>query len=401
MNIFVLNAGSSSLKYRLYRMEDHMVLAEGGCERIGIDGRIKYKNHAGFSVREDVSFPDHETAFRKVLAYLTEGDGAVISDLSEINAIGHRVVHGGVRLVHPTRITPDIIREVEDNRDFAPLHSMAQAGVMRLCLKLFPASTFEVVVFDTGFHQTMPPEAYMFGLPYHYYKDYGIRRYGFHGISHSYVSERAAKLLDRDINGIKMVSCHLGNGSSICAIDGGKSVDCSMGFGPVDGIIMGTRSGQVDPTALFYIAKKENLTVDQLSDIISKHSGVLGLSGISSDDRDIEDAMLHGNKQAALTRRIQCYQIRKYIGSYAFIMGRLDVILFTAGLGENSVSLREAALQGMENYGVQLDTEKNKATIRGKEGDISKDGSPVRILVIPTNEELKIALDTVKLMENR
>ncbi|MEA4823935.1 MAG: acetate kinase [Clostridiaceae bacterium] len=398
MNVFVLNAGSSSLKYRLYRMEDQLVLAEGGCERIGIDGRIKYASHTGFSMKTDCDFPTHEAAFTEVIRYLTTGDSKVIDSLNEITAIGHRVVHGGVRLVHPMQVTMDVIEEIERNRDFAPLHSMVQAGVMRICLKLFGTATFQVVVFDTGFHQTMPPEAFLFGLPYHYYKDYGIRRYGFHGISHNYVSERAAKLLNRDIAGLKMVSCHLGNGSSICAIDGGRSVDCSMGFGPVDGIIMGTRSGQVDPTALFYIAKKDHLNVDQLSDMISKQSGVLGISGISSDDRDIEDAMLHGNEQAALTRGVQCYQIRKYIGSYSFVMGRLDVIIFTAGLGENSATLRAAAVQGMENFGVVLDPEKNRKIIRGKEGDISADGSPVRILVIPTNEELKIALDTVALM---
>ena len=398
MNVFVLNAGSSSLKYRLYRMEDQLVLAEGGTERIGLDGRIKYTNHRGFSVKTDCSLPDHEAAFNEIIKYLTTGESKVIDSPAEINAIGHRVVHGGVRLVYPTEVTMDVIEEIERNRDFAPLHSMAQAGVMRLCLKMFPASTFEAVVFDTGFHQTMPPEAYLFGLPYHYFKDYGIRRYGFHGISHNYVSERAAKLLGRDIHDLKMITCHLGNGSSICAVDGGRSIDCSMGFGPVDGIVMGTRTGQVDPTALIYIAKKDHMTIDEISDMISKQSGVLGISGISSDDRDIENAMEHGNEQAALARRVQSYQIRKYIGSYAFAMGDLDALVFTAGLGENSASLRAASVEKMEHYGIKIDPEKNEKMIRGKEGEISAPDSAVRVLVIPTNEELKIAMDTVALM---
>ena len=244
----------------------------------------------------------------------------------------------------------------------------------------------------------MPPEAYLFGLPYHYFKDYGIRRYGFHGISHNYVSERAAKLLGRDIHDLKMITCHLGNGSSICAVDGGRSIDCSMGFGPVDGIVMGTRTGQVDPTALIYIAKKDHMTIDEISDMISKQSGVLGISGISSDDRDIENAMEHGNEQAALARRVQSYQIRKYIGSYAFAMGDLDALVFTAGLGENSASLRAASVEKMEHYGIKIDPEKNEKMIRGKEGEISAPDSAVRVLVIPTNEELKIAMDTVALM---
>ena len=399
MNVFVLNAGSSSLKYRLYRMEDHRILAEGATERIGLDGRIKYTNCNGFSVKTDVALPTHEAAFEEILRYLTTGESKVIDSLAEINAIGHRVVHGGVRLVYPVRIDMSVIEEIEENRDFAPLHSMAQASVMRICRKLFGDSVFQVAVFDTGFHQTMPPEAYMFALPYHYYKDYGIRRYGFHGISHNYVSERAAQLLGRDLEGLRMISCHLGNGSSITAIQNGKSIDTSMGFGPVDGLMMGTRTGLVDPTALVYIAKKDHLTVDQLSDLVSKKSGMLGISELSSDDRDIENAMMHGNEKASLARHMLTYQIRKYLGAYTFVMGGLDVLIFTAGLGENASTLRAAAVEGLEPFGIKLDPEKNDRMIRGKEGEISTPDSRVRVLVIPTNEELKIALITEGLLE--
>ncbi len=400
MLIFVLNAGSSSLKYRVFDMTDESVLAEGGCERIGIDGKLKYKNKYGIKYEEEFPMPTHEEAFGRVVELLSTGDTAVIKSFDEISAIGHRIVHGGYLHVKSELVTEDVIKGIESFTDFAPLHTPSQVRTIRACVKLFGSEMPQVVVFDTAFHQTQPEKAYVYAIPYEYYKKYHIRRYGFHGISHDYVAGRTAELMGRDIKGIKMVSCHLGNGSTIAAIDGGKSVDCSTGFGTFEGILMGTRSGQVDPAALFYLAKKENMTIDQLNEMLTKQSGLLGVSGISSDDREVEKAYFEGNERAVLAKTIQSYQIRRFIGAYAFAMGGLDAIVFTAGLGENSPSLRADTLEGLERFGIELDPVKNEETKRGKEGDISKDGSAVRIYVVPTNEELKIAMDTVEVARN-
>ncbi|NLD87603.1 MAG: acetate kinase [Clostridiales bacterium] len=395
MLIFVLNAGSSSLKFRVFDMSDKSVIAEGGCERIGIDGKLKYKNSKGLKYDERYPMPTHDEAFRRVTELLMTGDTAVIKSFDEIAAVGHRVVHGGYKLVKSELVTEEVIKEIERFTDFAPLHTPSQVRTIRACVNLFGPEKPQVAVFDTAFHQTMPPKAYIYGIPYEYYKKYHIRRYGFHGISHDYVSEHTAELMGRDITSIKMVVCHLGNGSTIAAIDGGKSVDCSTGFGTFDGLMMGTRSGQVDPAALFYLSKREGLSVDDLNELLTKKSGLLGISGISSDDREVENALFNGNERAALARTIQCYQVRRFIGGYSFAMGGLDAIVFTAGLGENSPSLREEVLQGLEAFGIELDLKKNEKTIRGKEGDISTVNSKVKIYVVPTNEELKIASDTI------
>jgi len=396
MLIFVLNAGSSSLKYRVFDMTDKSVVAEGGCERIGIDGKIKYKNSKGLKHEELFDMPTHEEAFGRVMELLSTGETAVIKSFDEIAAVGHRIVHGGYKLVKSELVTDEVVEEIERFTDFAPLHTPSQVRTIRACTKLFGDKMPQVVVFDTAFHQTTPKEAHVYGIPYEYYEKYHIRRYGFHGISHDYVAGRTAELMGRDIKDTKMIVCHLGNGSTIDAVSGGKSVDVSTGFGTFEGIMMGTRSGHVDPAALFYLAKKENMDIDQLNEMLTKKSGMLGISGISSDDREIEKAYFEGDERAILARTIQCYQIRKFLGSYTFAMGGLDAIVFTAGLGENSPSLREEALKGLDAFGIKLDPVKNEETKRGKEGEISAADSKVKIYVVPTNEELKIAMDTIK-----
>ena len=343
MKILVINAGSSSLKYQLIDMDDEKVLAKGNCERIGIDGgKICHKTFKGGSLTQEVDFPTHAEAFAKVIEVLTRGETAVIRDLKEIAAVGHRIVQGADRFSESVLVTDNVIDQIEEIADLAPLHNHAHALALRACRKVFGPDVPMVVVFDTAFHSTMPKKAYVFGVPYEYYEKYHVRRYGFHGTSHRFVSARCAKLMGKDIKNLKIITCHLGNGSSITAVNGGKVVDTSMGLSPLGGIIMGSRSGDLDPTVVTFIAEKENMNGKQLSDLLNKKSGYLGLSGFTSDNRDLTAAAKEGNKRAQLALDIQRYQIKKYIGAYAAAMNGLDAVVFTGGIGENAPDTRSA-----------------------------------------------------------
>ncbi len=396
MKILVVNAGSSSLKYQLIDMKDESVIAKGNCERIGIDGKITHKTFDGRTYEEVCDFPTHTEAFEKLVEVMTKGDAAVISDMSEIAAVGHRIVQGAEVFTETTLVTDEVIDKIDELRDLAPVHNHAHALALRACKKVVPASTPQAVVFDTAFHQTMPPKAFMFGMPYEAYEKFHVRKYGFHGTSHRYVSMKLAEVKNADLKDMKIVSCHLGNGSSITAIDGGKSVDTSMGFTPLDGIIMGTRSGSVDPSAVEFVQEKMGFTPSQMSDYLNKQSGFLGLSGQFSDNRDITDAASHGDKRSQLVSEMLAYEIKKYIGSYAAVMNGLDAVIFTGGIGENAAEVRKAVCENMDVLGIKLDEELN-AGIRGKLEKISSADSKTEVWVIPTNEELLIARDTLKI----
>ena len=399
MLILVVNAGSSSLKYQLINMEDESVLAKGNCDRIGIDGHVSHKTADGRKIDEDCTFPTHTEAFEKLVEVLTTGDAAVIKSMDEISAVGHRIVQGAEVFDRPCLVTPEIIDKIDDLRELAPVHNHAHALALRACTAVIPKTTPQVVVFDTAFHQTMPPKAYMFGLPYEDYEQYHVRKYGFHGTSHRFVSAALAKAMDKDIRDLKIVSCHLGNGSSITAVKGGKCIDTSMGFTPLDGILMGTRCGAVDPSAVTYVADKHGFTPDEMSQYMNKKSGFLGVSGISSDNRDITAAAQKGDKRAILATEMLAYQIQKYIGAYAAAMNGLDAILFTGGIGENSWEVRERVCQDMDYFGVDIDKERNKQS-RGQLIRLSTPQSNVEVWVVPTNEELLIARDTLALISD-
>lgn len=396
MNVLVINCGSSSLKYQLINMQDESVLCKGLCERIGIDGsRIIHKANGGEWTQE-VDFPTHTEAFMKVVEMMTQGEGAVVKDKSEISAIGHRVVQGAEFFTKSEIVTDAIIDKIEEIAPLAPVHNMAHVQGLRSAKAVFGENVPNVVVFDTTFHQTMPPKAYIYGVPYEMYEKYSIRRYGAHGTSHRYVSMAAAKYLRR--NDLKMVTCHLGNGSSITAVENGKCIDTSMGLTPLAGVLMGTRCGDVDPSVVTYMEQKLGIHGQEMADYLNKNSGLLGISGVSSDKRDVENAAQNGNKRAQLAEDMLNYQIKKYIGAYSAAMGGLDCIVFTGGIGENDCALREAVCDNMEYLGVALDPEKNK--VRGLDiNDISAENSRVKILVVCTNEELMIARDTKELVE--
>ncbi|HJB40839.1 MAG TPA: acetate kinase [Candidatus Ruthenibacterium avium] len=396
MNVLVINCGSSSLKYQLINMQDESVLCKGLCERIGIDGsRIIHKANGGEWTQE-VDFPTHTEAFMKVVEMMTQGEGAVVKDKSEISAIGHRVVQGAEFFTKSEIVTDAIIDKIEEIAPLAPVHNMAHVQGLRSAKAVFGENVPNVVVFDTTFHQTMPPKAYIYGVPYEMYEKYSIRRYGAHGTSHRYVSLAAAKYLSR--NDLKMVTCHLGNGSSITAVENGKCIDTSMGLTPLAGVLMGTRCGDVDPSVVTYMEQKLGIHGQEMADYLNKNSGLLGISGVSSDKRDVESAAQNGNKRAQLAEDMLNYQIKKYIGAYSAAMGGLDCIVFTGGIGENDCALREAVCDNMEYLGVALDPEKNK--VRGLDiNDISAENSRVKILVVCTNEELMIARDTKELVE--
>lgn len=396
MNVLVINCGSSSLKYQLINMQDESVLCKGLCERIGIDGsRIIHKANGGEWTQE-VDFPTHTEAFMKVVEMMTQGEGAVVKDKSEISAIGHRVVQGAEFFTKSEIVTDAIIDKIEEIAPLAPVHNMAHVQGLRSAKAVFGENVPNVVVFDTTFHQTMPPKAYIYGVPYEMYEKYSIRRYGAHGTSHRYVSLAAAKYLSR--NDLKMVTCHLGNGSSITAVENGKCIDTSMGLTPLAGVLMGTRCGDVDPSVVTYMEQKLGIHGQEMADYLNKNSGLLGISGVSSDKRDVESAAQNGNKRAQLAEDMLNYQIKKYIGAYSAAMGGLDCIVFTGGIGENDCALREAVCDNMEYLGVALDPEKNK--VRGLDiNDISAKNSRVKILVVCTNEELMIARDTKELVE--
>ena len=397
MNVLVINCGSSSLKYQLINMQDESVLCKGLCERIGIDGsRIIHKANGGEWTQE-VDFPTHTEAFMKVVEMMTQGEGAVVKDKSEISAIGHRVVQGAEFFTKSEIVTDAIIDKIEEIAPLAPVHNMAHVQGLRSAKAVFGENVPSVVVFDTTFHQTMPPKAFVYGVPYEMYEKYSIRRYGAHGTSHRYVSMAAAKYLGR--NDLKMVTCHLGNGSSITAVENGKCIDTSMGLTPLAGVLMGTRCGDVDPSVVTYMEQKLGIHGQEMADYLNKNSGLLGISGVSSDKRDVENAAKEGNKRAQLAEDMLNYQIKKYIGAYSAAMGGLDCIVFTGGIGENDAALRTAVCENMEYLGVApVDPEKNK--MRGLDiNDISGEGSRVKVLVICTNEELMIARDTKELVE--
>ena len=397
MNILVINAGSSSLKYQLLNPETQQVLAKGLCERIGIDGKFTYKPDGKQAIKEaDVAMPTHSEAIQAVLNALVDPANGVIGSMKEIDAVGHRVVHGGEKFAKSVLITDEVMAAIEECNPLAPLHNPANIIGIKACQALMP-DTPMVAVFDTAFHQTMPPVAYTYALPYEYYTEDKVRRYGFHGTSHKYVAGRAAAMLGKPIEELKLISCHLGNGSSVTAIDGGKSVDTSMGFTPLAGLPMGTRSGDLDAGILEYLMKKHGYSIDEMLNILNKKSGVLGISGVSSDFRDLEDAAPKGNQRAQLALDSFDYNVKKLIGAYAAAMGGVDAIIFTAGVGENGPDTRANAVAGLEYMGVKLDAEKNNT--RGKEVDVATDDSKVRVLVIPTNEELMIAMDTAALVK--
>ena len=400
MKILVINAGSSSLKYQLIDMTDEKVMAKGICERIGIGGNICHTTSDGRKVEKSLELTNHTEAFKVVQKVLTEGEGAVIRNMNEISAVGHRVVQGGSLFKKSVIVDGDVIDGIESLCPLAPLHNPAHIQGILACMEVFGSKVPEIVVFDTSFHQTMPPHAYMFALPYEYYEKYKIRRYGFHGTSHRYVSSRCAQLMGKDIEYLKIITCHLGNGASIAAINGGKVLDTSMGFTPLDGFIMGTRTGSLDPSVVTFIAEKENKSGKELSDLFNKKSGMLGISGVSSDNRDVAAAAAEGNEKAALALKMQRYQIRKYIGSYIAALGGVDAIVFTGGIGENTAALRKEVMKRFDFMGVKMDQHRNEVTKLGKEGPITTDDSKIKVFVIPTNEEIIIARDTKMLVEN-
>lgn len=393
MNVLVINCGSSSLKFQLINSETEGVLAKGLCERIGIDGKLTYSPQGGEKENSDKPMPTHTEAIQYVIEALTNSKTGVIKSLDEIQAVGHRVVHGGEKFASSTVITEEVLKAVEECNDLAPLHNPANLIGIRACQKLMPNVPM-VGVFDTAFHQTMPERAYMYGLPYEYYEKYKVRRYGFHGTSHSFVSARAAEILDRD--DAKVIVCHLGNGSSICAVDAGKSVDTSMGLTPLEGLVMGTRSGDIDPTIMEFLAQKENLDIAGVMNVLNKKSGVAGLSGVSSDFRDLGEAADAGNHRAKVALEVFSYRVAKYVGSYAAAMKGVDLIAFTAGIGENDAVVREMVSEQLEFLGFTLDKAANN--VRGEEKEISTPDSNVKVFVIPTNEELAIARETVALV---
>ncbi len=396
MNVLVINCGSSSLKFQLINSESEKVLAKGLCERIGIDGSLTYQPEGGEKVKSDKAMPTHTEAIQFVIDALTDAQTGVVKSLSEIGAVGHRVVHGGEKFASSVVITDEVKQAIEDCNDLAPLHNPANLIGINACQKLMPGTPM-VAVFDTAFHQTMPEKAYMYGLPYEYYDKYKVRRYGFHGTSHSFVSKRAAELAEKPYDQVKTIVCHLGNGASICAVENGKSVDTSMGLTPLEGLVMGTRSGDIDPAILEFISKKEGLDIAGLMNMLNKKSGVFGLSNnLSSDFRDLEEGANSGNNEARIALEVFAYRVAKYVGSYVAAMNGVDVIAFTAGIGENSGTVRSSVLKYLGYLGISVDEEANKK--RGEEIAISTADSKVKVMVIPTNEELAIARETVALV---
>lgn len=398
MLILVVNAGSSSLKYQLLNMDDESVIAKGNCDRIGIDGHISHKTFDGRKIETECSFPTHTEAFAKLVEVLTTGEASVIKSMSEISAVGHRIVQGAEVFDKTTLVTDEVIDKIDEMKELAPVHNHAHALALHACQKVLPEGVPMVAVFDTAFHQTMPEKAFMFGLPYEDYENYHVRKYGFHGTSHRFVSHALADAMGKDIKDLKIVSCHLGNGSSVTAVNGGRSVDTSMGFTPLDGVLMGTRTGAVDPSAVTYIQEKHGFSAAEMSEYMNKKSGFLGISGISSDNRDITAAAEKGDKRAILASEMLQYQIKKYIGSYAAAMNGLDAVLFTGGIGENAWEVREGVCKDMEFFGIKIDTEKNKST-RGELIKISTPDSKVEVWIVPTNEELLIARDTLAMIK--
>ncbi|OWZ84901.1 acetate/propionate family kinase [Natranaerobius trueperi] len=392
MKILVINCGSSSLKYQAFNMENEDVLAKGVVERIGIEGsKLKHEPHNGDETEIEKDVSDHKEAFKLVVDALTNEQHGVLSSLEEIDAVGHRVVHGGEEFSESVVINDEVMSALDRCISLAPLHNPPNIYGIEAAKENVPGVT-QVAVFDTAFHQSMPKKSYLYGLPYEYYEKHSIRRYGFHGTSHKYVANRAAEMLGKPLNELKLITCHLGNGASVAAIDKGESVDTSMGLTPLEGLVMGTRSGSLDPAIIKYLMDKEDLTIEEVDTILNKKSGVLGLSEVSNDFRDIEKATEDGNEKAKTALDVFYYNVRKYVGSYLATLNGADAVIFTAGLGENSPGVREAVTEDMSYAGIELDKEKNQ--VRGKETDVSKDNASCKVLVIPTNEELMIARET-------
>ena len=397
MKILVLNCGSSSIKYALYNMDDKSVMTSGGAERVGLDGafvKVKLANGEKKQVMHDI--PEHTEGVKFIFSLLTDPEIGVIKDLSEIDAVGHRMVHGGEKFNKSVILDDEVLKVFEECSDLAPLHNPANLKGVKAVSELMP-NLPQVGVFDTAFHQTMPKHAYLYAIPYELYKDYGVRRYGFHGTSHRYVSKRACEFLGVDAANKKVITCHIGNGGSVAAVDGGKCIDTSMGLTPLEGVMMGTRSGDIDGGAITFLQKKLGLDADGMSGLLNKKSGVLGITGISSDMREVDAAAKEGNELAQTALKMYNYKIKKYIGSYAAALGGCDIIVFTAGVGENQSSMRAEVCENMEWMGVKIDEAKN-ATIHGEEAVISTPDSKVTVVVIPTDEELMIASDTMSLL---
>ena len=397
MKILVLNCGSSSIKYALYNMDDKSVMTSGGAERVGLDNafvKVKLPNGEKKQIMHDI--PEHTEGVKFIFSLLTDPEIGVIKDLSEINAVGHRMVHGGEKFNKSVILNDEVLKAFEDCIDLAPLHNPANLKGVKAVSELMPGLP-QVGVFDTAFHQTMPEKAYLYAIPYELYKEYGVRRYGFHGTSHRYVSQRVCEYLGVNAADKKIITCHIGNGGSVAAVDGGKCVDTSMGLTPLEGLMMGTRSGDIDGGAVTFIEKKLGLDADGMSALLNKKSGLLGVTGISSDMREIDTAIEQGNKLAEIALDMYNYRIKKYVGAYAAAMGGCDIIVFTAGVGENQAQMREVVCSNMEYMGVKIDVEKNKG-IHGEEAIISTPESKVTVCVIPTDEELMIATDTMNLL---
>lgn len=397
MNVLVINCGSSSLKYQVLDMKTESLMAKGLVERIGLDGSIITHEKVGDDEKFKLETPmaNHTDAIGHVLEAIMDKDHGVITSMDEIGAVGHRVVHAGEKYASSVLITPDVINALEECVELAPLHNPPNLSGIDACKALMP-NTPMVGVFDTAFHQTMPPESYIYAIPYEYYEKYGIRRYGFHGTSHKYVAEKAAEMLGKDINKLKLITCHLGNGASVTAIKNGKSIDTSMGFTPLEGLVMGTRSGDIDPAIVTFMREKECLKPGEANDILNKKSGVLGISGVSSDFRDLEKAAEEGNERAILALKVFARKVRFYIGAYIAEMNGVDAIVFTAGVGENDIGMRDLICSDLDNLGIKIDLAKNR--VRGKETVLSTDDSKVKILLVPTNEELMIARDTYNIV---
>lgn len=400
MNILVINAGSSSLKYQLINLQNEKVIANGLCERIGSVGEVFYKTVDGRVFNQQVKIKDHNEAFNIVAKLLVDCKVGVVDNLKEIVAVGHRIVQGAEIFKESVIVTQQVLEHIESLSYLAPLHNKPQAQAIKAAIKTFGEKTYQVAVFDTSFHQTLPKKAFLYGLPYEIYEKYKIRKYGFHGLSHRYVSLKVAKLLNKDISDLKIVSCHLGNGSSICAIESGKSVDTTMGLTPLDGFMMGTRCGSLDPSCIIYLMEKEHFSTSEISKLMNEQSGLLGVSGVSSDYRDVRKAAAAGNKRAQLAIEMLAYQIRKKIAACVAAMNGVDVITFEGGIGENSYDLTILICEGLKFLGVEIDEDKAKNTIKGKMGAINSSSSKVKVFVIPTNEEFIIAKDAEKLILN-
>ena len=396
MNVLVINCGSSSLKYQVLNMTNEELLCKGLVERIGMDGSVITHEKEGMDkVKTEVPMKDHKDAIEQVLAAIQNAEYGVVASMDEIGAVGHRVVHAGEKYASSVLITEDVIKALEECIELAPLHNPPNLLGIAACQALMPETPM-VGVFDTAFHQTMPAESYIYAIPYEYYEKYGVRRYGFHGTSHRYVSQRAAEMLGKDLKDLKIITCHLGNGASIAAIKDGKCFDTSMGFTPLEGLAMGTRSGDMDPAIVTFIGEKEGMSMSEVNNVVNKQSGVLGISGVSSDFRDIEGAAAEGNYRADLALKVFTHKVKHYIGAYIAEMNGVDAIVFTAGVGENGIGNREAICADMEGLGIVLDKERNN--VRGKDTVISTDDSKVKLLLIPTNEELMIARDTYEIV---